>query len=82
MADGTPRDENYNEFVRMRASLTNHPITQDGLIDAIETLRGNAINVAGLILDLTPPSRERSLALTHLEETVMWAVKAAVLHQT
>lgn len=32
---------------------------------------------AGLnvIMDCTPPGRERSLAITKLEEAVMWAVK-------
>lgn len=28
-----------------------------------------------VIMDCTPPGRERSLAITKLEEAVMWAVK-------
>lgn len=74
--------ENDAEWERMKASLTNHPITQDGLVEDIEAMRQTAITLAGELLDLAPASRERSLALTHLEETVMWAVKAAVLHQS
>ena len=32
----------------------------------------NGLNV---IMDCTPPGRERSLAITRIEEAVMWAVK-------
>jgi hypothetical protein len=38
-----------------------------------EALRTHAKAFAELIGDLCPPGRERALALTHLEETVMWA---------
>jgi hypothetical protein len=37
------------------------------------TLRNEAKRFAELILTLTPDSREQSLALTALEECVMWA---------
>ena len=37
------------------------------------SLREAAKSLAQDILDLTPPSREQSLALTKLEEAVMWA---------
>jgi hypothetical protein len=36
-------------------------------------LRGEAKGVAYLIQNLCPESREKSLALTKLEEAVMWA---------
>jgi hypothetical protein len=38
-----------------------------------ENLRGNAKSLAILIFESCPDSRERSLALTKLEEAVMWA---------
>ena len=38
-----------------------------------ETIRSNAKELATLISDLVPDSREKSLALTKLEEAVMWA---------
>lgn len=31
-----------------------------------------------LITELAPPSREKSVALTNLETTAMWAIKAVV----
>lgn len=38
-----------------------------------ENLRANAKGLANLIDELCPDSREKSLAMTKLEETVMWA---------
>jgi hypothetical protein len=37
---------------------------------------------AGAILDLVPTGREQSLAITKVEEAVMWAIKGIVLHQS
>ena len=36
-------------------------------------IRNEVKNLAHMILCLTPPSREQSLAMTKLEEAVMWA---------
>lgn len=36
-------------------------------------LREDAKELASLIMQCSPPSRERSLALTHLEEAIFWA---------
>lgn len=38
-----------------------------------EVLRNQAKITAALIIELCPESRERSLALTKLEESIMWA---------
>jgi hypothetical protein len=38
-----------------------------------EQLRNKAKELASLYLDLVPESREQSLAITALEESVMWA---------
>lgn len=38
-----------------------------------EALRNNAKDLANLINGLCPYSREKSLAITKLEEAVMWA---------
>lgn len=37
-----------------------------------ETIRSGAKEIAQIMVDLCPPSRELSLALTALEEAVMW----------
>lgn len=38
-----------------------------------ELIRDHAHDLAAFIVDKTPESREQSLALTKLEEAVMWA---------
>ena len=38
-----------------------------------EQIRDKALKFAMFLVISTPESREQSLALTHLEETVMWA---------
>ena len=61
-------------------SLTNQTPSEEQ-IQRIEILRMWGQDLGHTILDHTEPSREQSLALTHLEETVMWAVKAIVLEE-
>ena len=46
-----------------------------------EALREKAKELAELILATTPESREQSLALTHLQETVMFANAAIAIHE-
>lgn len=61
-----------------QASITNHSPGPNGVAQ-IERIR-EAARTLGVTLDReAPASRERSLAFTHLEETVMWAVKSIVL---
>lgn len=54
-------------------NMTNHRPT-DAEIETIEGLRGEFIELAGLIEDACPESRERSVAMTNLEQSLMWAV--------
>lgn len=69
------RDELHDRVMR---SLTN--ITPGAAqIRRIELLRDAAKQLAAEVVDLCPMGREQSLAITHLEETVMWAVKSIVL---
>ena len=44
-----------------------------GQPEKYEKIRGQAKLLAELFLDLVPDSREKSLAFTKLEESVMWA---------
>lgn len=45
-------------------------------LDELENLRRRGHDLGMMILDTLGPSRERSLALTHLEETLHWAQRA------
>ena len=49
-----------------------HP-PKDNQVSRYESLRIHAREMAELIVESCPPSRERSLALTKIEESVMWA---------
>ena len=68
-------DQMYDRLAR---SLTNVTPTDDG-IERIEKVREAGRELAYALAWFCPDSRERSLAATHLEETVMWAVKSIVL---
>jgi len=52
--------------------FTYHPPKNDQQI-RYEMLRDRARNLAGFIDEKCPDSREKSLAITHLEDAVMWA---------
>jgi hypothetical protein len=53
-------------------NFTYHP-PKPGQQDRYQDLRANALALALLIIETTPYSREQSLALTKLEEAIMWA---------
>lgn len=42
-------------------------------VEKMEMIRERAVELAAAITLLSPPSREQSLALTNLEQTVFWA---------
>lgn len=68
----------YERFAQLVNSLSRQQPTSEQ-VTRIEHLRNEAISFASEILAGTQKSREQSLAFTHLEETLMWAVKAIVL---
>lgn len=49
-------------------------------VEQIKQVREAMKELNDLILDLIPPCRERSLAITKLEESSMWANKAIVFN--
>ena len=70
--------EQVGERADLERSLTN--ITPSpAKIEAIEELREAAKAYAAAIVELCPGGREKSLAKTKLEESVMWAVKAIAI---
>jgi hypothetical protein len=46
---------------------------KEGQPERYVQIRNTALDMANLILELCPGSRERSLAVTSLEEVVFWA---------
>lgn len=71
--------EELEDFDRVERSLTNISPDEQQIVN-IEALRRMFKTTAACIVCSTPRSRERSLALTRLEESTMWAVKAVILN--
>lgn len=59
-----------------------HHVPPEHTTPRIQSMRDVAQDYAVELLAQVPHCRERSLALTHLEESLMWAVKAIVLNVT
>lgn len=59
-------------YERIENDFTYHPPT-DEMIPYFEAVRRDARSLAHLIDTVVPDGREKSLALTALEQAVMWA---------
>jgi hypothetical protein len=68
------------EIVDIVNRFTYHPPHSDQAV-RYEELRGAAKVLAMKIADRCPPSREKSLALTRLQEAVMWANAAIACNE-
>jgi hypothetical protein len=55
------------------ANRFTHHSPKGDQADRYQKIRSTAHDMALCIDELAPDSREKSLAVTHLEETVMWA---------
>lgn len=62
-------------------NLTNHPPIDGSVVDRFEDVRRAAKQLAHIIDTRCPDSREKSLALTNLEQTVMWAIASIARNQ-
>lgn len=69
-----------NQHEQIDNSFTYHPPKNDQSA-RYEVLRNNAKELAILIVQITPKSREQSLAITKLEESIMWANKAIACNE-
>lgn len=68
----------YEQLVH---NTTNHPPVSDDVIGSFEELRYAARFFGEKIIVECPPSREASLAMTNLEQSLMWAVAAVARNQ-
>lgn len=64
----------------IRDSLTNQTMGE-GQTTSIEMIRERAVEFGEVIVDICKDSREKSIAITKLEECVMWAVKSIVFEK-
>ena len=61
--------------------FTYHSVKTETRKERHELLRKNAYQLAYLITQFSPPSREQSLAITKLEEVVFWVNAAIARHE-
>ncbi len=54
---------------------------KDGQAERYQVIRAMAHKFAVMINDQCPESREKSLAITHLEDAVMWANASIARHE-
>lgn len=66
-----------NEVEQLWHNISDHPMPAE----FGEHVRKTAISLGEAILVYCSPSRERSLALTNLEQTVMWAIASIARNQ-
>ncbi len=72
MADEPKYPISEADAADMTKRFTHHPPKGDQL-ERYPILRGQTQSLAELFLMNVPPGRERALAITKLEEAVMWA---------
>lgn len=59
--------------------FTYHP-PKDGQVETYQKIRDEAKEFALLVDAACPPSREKSLAITSIQQAVMWANAAIAIH--
>lgn len=64
---------NQTDHDRVEHNMTTHPLSE-GDVAVVEAVREVFKAAAHYVVEVCPPSRERSLALTDLESGLMWAV--------
>jgi hypothetical protein len=72
------RRKSAADYAAFITSTTNHTPSPEAIAD-IETFRAEVQDVAARLILNVPSSRARAVALTHLEDAVMWGVKAIIL---
>jgi hypothetical protein len=77
MTDYDPTDV---ELDQIKAIFTFHPVQADQP-QRYEHLRAAMLEVAVDVMVMCPPSRERSLAITKMQEAVMWANAAIAINE-
>jgi hypothetical protein len=56
----------------LKKRFAYHPPKDDDVREAHETIRFNAYCFARLVVEIVPAGREQALALTAIEEAMMW----------
>ena len=60
--------------------FTYHPV-KEGQDEKYKALRARGLEMAQLIFELCPSSRERSVAITKLQEVIMFSNASIAIHE-
>lgn len=66
-----------------QAELTEmfmHHVPKDGQPELYQAIRAKAREFAALVEETCPASREKSLAITSIQQSMMWANAAIAIH--
>lgn len=66
---------------QLHDNITNHPPRDQEVVGRLETVAALAKMYGAAVILNCPDSRERSLAVTKLEESIMWARAGIARHQ-
>lgn len=78
LAKYTVSDDEHRAIVER---FTTHHVPWGDQQPRMAQICGMLYELSLTFLELCPPSRERSVALTHLEEASMWANKSIVINE-
>jgi hypothetical protein len=78
--DDDRRARTHQRDRRIENEFTHHPPKGDQ-VQRYEKLRFNGGNLAEMVMELCPDSRERSTALAKIREAVMWANAAIACNE-
>jgi hypothetical protein len=69
------------EHADLENRLQHHPPQSEAVAELHTAVRQGCLNLGHWLLDTLPAGRHRSLALTSLQETMMWANAAVACDQ-
>ena len=69
----------YDHIALLNNFTYHRPV--ENQIERMKEIRKMARALAGRLIESCPPSRERALALTNLEQSVMWANASIVRNE-
>ena len=68
------------DFADLQNRFAYHPATTEEVREMHQAIRHDCLKLSEAINNLCPEGREKSLAITNLEQTMMWA-NAAIARQ-
>ncbi len=75
-------DYSKEESLKVLAEIFTYHAPQNNQLPRYQELRSAALYLAQMIERHCPPSREKSLAITHLQQGIMFANASIAIHES